>query len=624
METPAVVDTPKLLNNRTPPSNTSPNIINQIPSASKGNLAEMKKPSPTNSNQSPNSATSSPLSFNAFLKSSTNESSFLDRLNNDVTLRIDKVMDSIEVYSDLSSNTEKHNDNGSQEKETEKEKENENDNPIINSVNQNILKNLEEYTFNNESNENKGSEQINTIQDLLETSNFYKVPLELFEIKDLSERRYFEVFFYEFSQILLPLVPDILLNPVRDILILYSLRKKYLYYSILASGARYSYKQTSLDDDQYWCSKYMKKSLEMLKDLMIVKNFNPTTKNQLKIKQVSKMIEPLLLTILMLTSDNASSMNQSWRGHLKGAKDLLSKVFIQNLFNKSQVLIFCKMWFTSFEILAALTGTIGGTLIQEVELSKLVLDVDNVEEVNSMKLIKLITDEGFNLLFGFHLSLTKPLISLVEALRIFGKGSEDEKLFLGNSIFDLITQFNETKKLVMISESGIIPQDHKWNPLNEQSFEKNKYKHFISSYKNLNTNEITSILWLDICHQSYSDACLLTCLTRILNVPKEHACVQASVKKLLTRVHFLDKSFELFTIDSAKIEHSKSFNLMLLQWPMFVAGINCNSRDDIYQIDTFFRYLIQLGSGSARYSLDRIKKVWNNESNVDDVDVVTY
>lgn len=70
---------------------------------------------------------------------------------------------------------------------------------------------------------------------------------------------------------------------------------------------------------------------------------------------------------------------------------------------------------------------------------------------------------------------------------------------------------------------------------------------------------------------------------------------------------------------------------MMLQWPMYIAGINCISEDHKLLITKCFNISTEAGSRSADLTLKKIKKIWdlhmnNKEWNVDDddIDIVTY
>ena len=73
--------------------------------------------------------------------------------------------------------------------------------------------------------------------------------------------------------------------------------------------------------------------------------------------------------------------------------------------------------------------------------------------------------------------------------------------------------------------------------------------------------------------------------------------------------------------------------LMMIQWPMLVAGMNCIEEDGKFILMKFFRFSSQVGSGGASYALKRISNIWSrHEKGISDseseddkaVDLVSY
>lgn len=403
---------------------------------------------------------------------------------------------------------------------------------------------------------------ISKSDEFLILDSIWSIPFELFtKFEDPSHGIYFSIFYNEFSNVLMPVKGNDR-NPVRDILLSYAMRKDYLYYAILASGSRYSHQNSFLEKDQLQYSIFMKKTSQMLDDLTFIQNYKPQN-DAVTYEVVHHKLEPLLLTILLLTSDNAASMEQTWRGHLRGAKELLQKVFLNKTFPITKTLIFCKNWFSSFEILAGLGAPYGGTLVQETELESLIINVDSLNEITVLKSLNIVNEDNYNYLFGFHNDLLPPLLSLIHLIRSIFK--KEVKSFSSNEIFSLINQFQNNSH--------------------------------VRIGKSIN----------DSC---YANAGLLTIFTKFLEIPITNPVNQELVHKILGQIEILLK------------DETNSYQLMLLHWPVLVAGLNCNS--DRYIIDTFFEVLIRLGAGSAKHTLNKIKRTWNHESDTDYVDIVTY
>jgi hypothetical protein len=434
-----------------------------------------------------------------------------------------------------------------------------------------------------------GGDHINPTREyILHSDTIYQFPLECFlSLKDMSHKRYFDTFFTEFSEILMPLRSSIGINTIRDILIQYSMRKDYLYFAILASGARFLYRKTMFEDDQKNCAIFMRKTLEMLNDFTFIQSFCKNPHDKANNHIVSHTLEPLLLTILLLTSDNASSMKDSWRGHLKGAKELLQKVFVDEIFPKSKVLIFCKCWFTLFEVLAGMTAPYGGTLIKKFEIQRLALDVNNEDEVKVLNELHIVRPDGFNLVFGFHNSLLPPLIKIIEKIRS-GSDPSSRSLVDSEFVFSLISELNQCKLY------------------------------------NVRGSE-TRFSWSDAIHHSHIQAALLTVMTRFLQVPSMNIVVQELTDSILNTSNSGLHTSSDQSLTSTRTNYPE-FNLMMVQWPLLTAGLNSVTADQQYKVETMFRLLAEWGSGSAKFALDKIRRAWNNEhtQGMLEVDIVTY
>lgn len=527
---------------------------------------------------SKSSYNSSPLSLDSFNKLQNNftKYDFIEMINEDITSKFDKAIDSSLKNIRFDENKSSSN--------------------LINQLDENILNNLEVLDGENSSS-----------QDFVTTDTIYQIPLNLFSpLQDPQHKFYLEVFYKEFSQVILPMEPKPNLNPIRDILLQHCFRKNYLFYAILATGARFSFNKRLLEDDQKNYSIFMKKTLQMLDDLVYVKDFIPSDESSKA--EMTKTVENLLLTILILTSDNASSMKQSWRGHLKGAKDLLHKIFILKRFNhNSKILIFCKLWFTSFEVLACLTAPRGGTISSELERKHLIFDGSNMDELKALQNLKLITREGFNLLLGYHDSILSSVVGLIDIMKLSNESSDIQDIeHITNSTLHLISEFKTNQHLSMLNH---IPPSA------------------ISTYRNSSTGDVRTISWYDICHESHVDASLITIMIRLFSAPKTNHIIQGLVKKILSRLQVLGGDYQcLHTGDDGLLTHDsrKLFNLMLLQWPLLVAGLNSTDPQDKVNVENLFRLLQELGSGSSIFVLDKIKRCWNNEMNHNEVDIVTY
>ncbi|ODV98237.1 hypothetical protein PACTADRAFT_19721, partial [Pachysolen tannophilus NRRL Y-2460] len=459
-------------------------------------------------------------------------------------------------------------------------------------------------------NDDKQSQNITLdTEDSGNVSKIMHIPLSSFHIGE-QHQLYAEFFYNDFAKIILPFQPTTQLNPVRDILLTLAVKNSFLLSAILACGARSAFKKSALaEDEEAYCS-YLSSCLTSLSKILVSQK-----------SQLIANVEPLLLTVLLLTSDNASSTTQSWRAHLRGAKDLLimysASEESKKAHKKSLVLAFCRSWFVSIEILAGLAAPFGGTLESDEELNLLV----NLEdfEIEYLKLIHLVRNDGFNLLYGYTNDCVLHLRSLVRLLRrvnirrnksLKNINKETNKDTTINkhiqetiSVFEiteLISQFEEDSKFQIIDKSGVIPEDHYLHPnYNKQKASENQTNK--KPYPTIQpiSSEAIAYSWYDISHQAYVNAALLAIVTRLVGLPKEAPFVQELVHKIISLIHFLDSA-----------NPSRSYNSMLVQWPMLEAGINCIDSNDRIKIERFFRLLAELGAGSAGYSLKKIKRAW--------------
>lgn len=415
---------------------------------------------------------------------------------------------------------------------------------------------------------------------VLDSDTIFSFPFEsILSLSDEMHRKYFDVFFSEFAEIVAPLKTSSDAFFFRDVVIQYSMKKDYLYFAMLASGARLSYRRTLEDDDQNACAAFMKKTLELLNDYTMVLTLSKDQVESLNLSIIVQTVETLTLTILLLTSDNASSMKDSWRSHLKGAKELLRKVFIDEAFPKTKVLTFCKCWFTGFEILAGLTAPFGGVLVQSHEIEKLSTNVNDENEVEILRGLQLVSKEDFNYIFGFHNKLLPPLIKLMTRMRegntnIGPKADSD-------FVFDMISELRAFK-------------DYDFTSIELDS----KYP------------------WAQTTHMTYVNAALLTVLTKFLHVPLDTSAVIELVNSILDSV--------TAGIKAENATDSIIFPLMMVQWPLLAAGFSASTDEQKFKLDSIFHLLAGWGSGSAQYSIEMMKRAWNNINPNLNVDLMAY
>lgn len=410
---------------------------------------------------------------------------------------------------------------------------------------------------------------------------------------------YMKEFYNDFSNIILPFqakVDGVSINPVRDVLMIYARDSYYLLYALLACGARTSHRKTSLPEDQSNYKVYLRHCSESLTTAMD--------------QDITAKLDSILLTILVLTCDNASNKSQAWRAHLRGAKGLLLKKTDGAQKCRSLTFLLCRSWYSSIEILAGLVSPNGGTLKSSEELDLLILP-NGVEEEKALLNLKIISPEGFSLFHGYSTELVLILKDLIRHLRRDGKSRQQY-----STIINLITRVEKQLEFHVIDKTGIIPDTHQYHPINMLSDHSELPKNI--GVVSIEGRKI-AFSWLDISHRSYVLAALITIFTKLLNMSEECEIVQGMVRDLLDTAIFLDG-----TKDSPK-----SYCSFLLQWPMLVAGSNSIREVDRFKVETFFRLLAELGSGSAGFVLARMRHIWLSGSTSEGespggVDLVTY
>lgn len=408
---------------------------------------------------------------------------------------------------------------------------------------------------------------------------------------------YMKEFYNEFSKVILPFQANVegtMINPVRDVLMIYARESHYLLYALLACGARSSHRKSSLSEDQSSYKHYLTRCLETLTHAME--------------KDMLANLDSILLTILVLTCDSTSHTRQEWRTHLRGAKDLLLKNDAQR--SESMIFVLCKSWYSSIEILAGLVSPNGGTLKSSEELDLLII-CNGVEEVHALRKLNIVSAEGFSLFHGYSTELVTTLKDLIKLLRRQSRSRKDYC-----AVIDLISSVKNQLDFQVIDKSCFVPNTHRYYP-NEMNINHTNLSNNIGiTY--LDGREV-ALSWFDVSHRSYALAALITIFTKLLNIDKEDEIVQGMTKDLIDTACFIDGTGSF----------SKSYCSFLLQWPMLVAGTNSIQEEDKTKVETFFRLLAQLGSGSAGFVLARLRKIWLKGPEAEkethgEIDIVTY
>lgn len=455
------------------------------------------------------------------------------------------------------------------------------------------------------------------------------LPLSYIEVRKLTERAFLHEFYREFSNIILPFnaydpAARTYFNPARDILLKCAHKEPFLLAAVLAQGARSVFSKLNNPEDEQAYYSYLLRCLKLLGPAL-----GDAGKNGLAL--VSN-IEAVLLTVLLLTSSNAVNAKQNWRPHLRGAKDLLLKHNKNRpLSRKLKVLIFCKYWFVSFEILAGLGLKLGGTVHVDEELD-LLLNYADPYEVQVLTELGLILPNGFNLIGGYHNDCVPHLRDLIKLLNrgrkkkvngvsttdlspgaVSGAGKVPDISFQSTECIRLMGEFERERNKTFFSKATVMSPDDFPNGVIPQNY-------VLDSATVDGTRKIVS--WLDITQQAYCFAALITLLTDFLGVAHDLAPVQDLTHRLLGLVSFVEPPNGeplLF-----------KYATLMVQLPVQVAGLNAMTPEDVGTVEKFFSVAAEVGSGSAGHSLKMIHRHWKrrdfatDDSEEEQVDVVNY
>lgn len=439
------------------------------------------------------------------------------------------------------------------------------------------------------------------------------IPFNYIDVTKSHEKLYLEEFYNEFANVILPFNSydkslQCYLNPARDILLKCASQESFLLAAIFAQGAKSSFNKNNLpEDEEAYCS-YLSKCLKLLGPALGV---DPSTKDK---NSLTSNIEAVLLTVLLLTSSNASNTKQNWRPHLRGAKDLLIKNTASKArFRNSKILVFCKFWYMSIEILAGLSSKLGGTLKTDAEIDLLITSGDKYE-IKVLKELGLILDNGFNLIGGYHNDCA---VLLRDVIKILNK-SRNDKAFVPSDTFDyvrLLSQFYNQSQIEFFNQKCILRlQDFKDGVVPDGQ---------LLDVTTVQREKIV-ISWMDLSQQSYVLASMITILTKCFQLPYNSPQVQDLTTKIISLLLFLGETSETPQLIKCSV--------MMIQWPMLVAGLNCVQEHHKFLIMKFFRTAAHIGSGSAGFALRKINHIWSlhemgKESDTEDeanIDIVSY
>lgn len=450
----------------------------------------------------------------------------------------------------------------------------------------------------------------------------------------------------DLSYHLFPFASSVDSNEVVKLLLKYSHTCDYLLSSLLAISATFQYNQSGNKIHDISTQKYTTISLQLLS-----KTFENAGLDKKDV--IAQEIERLLLTVLVLTSNFTSNtknnLMDSWKIHLKGARDLLlnyGQLANSSLYITSGLAV-AQTWFFSLEALAGLYTPNGGTLsrsendlgednssINSNNLSKVFNStgyfnrIQNSAYNNALSRINLLTDQTnqlenyqeFNLYCGFTTRVVKLIEEVIYALAFVRENPLKsispkrvcEILSLINSCYEteIVPGFNK--------ETYRIPQDSPGHP---NYVYLNKINLPISAYGKLNKTEYFS--WFDLSEQVRTDCIYLRFITTpgLLGLSGNHPLAKQVIKKIMASLIFLKlKSSEEYIQDlnlgNVLVEtenyylSSESFDnrVIMIQSPYRLTSKFVDSEQDFEKLELFFLGLVKQGNGSSLSALDILSK----------------
>ncbi|QFZ29763.1 putative lysine biosynthesis regulatory protein [Clavispora lusitaniae] len=436
----------------------------------------------------------------------------------------------------------------------------------------------------------------------------HNILLDSIQVNGPQEHMFLQRFYHEFANIILPFqsydpIAQSYFNPARDILLKSARDEPFLLAAILAQGARSCYAQSALPEDEEAHYHYLSRCLKLLGPAL------GETSEKAGSQLVSN-IESVLLTVLLLASSNAANPKQNWRPHLKGAKDLLIKhTASRGAVGRSKVLVFCKYWFISFEILAGLGSRLGGTVHSERELD-ILLNCSDPLETHILTELGVLLPNGFNILGGYH---NDCIHSFRDIIKLLNK-ARDNPMYERSETSEyvrILGSLHTQMQFEFLNRSGIFSTSQLPLPTIPQGL---LLERLPGAHDNL------FISWMDTSQQTYLLAATLIMLTNFLCLPMASPQVQSLTTKLTTLLNYATVASRTSTVKHV---------IMMVQWPALVAGLHAVGSSDKIVVGDVLRFATRVGAGSASHTLARLERFWMHAGKgdtepEDHIDVVNY
>lgn len=447
-------------------------------------------------------------------------------------------------------------------------------------------------------------------------------------------------------------------NEVVKLLLTYLSKCPYLLTSLLAISATFQFNQTGKVAHDTARQKYITVCLKTLGEAFTE---NSGFRNA---AFFSSHIEKLLLTVVVLTSYftattcllNDNVLN-SWKAHLRGARDLLlnySKI-AKGTFETptpfmSGGLALAKCWFFALESVATVHSAMGGTLAKtkssstnigtlvngtkvQNDNSHIYLETgcfehrDNPGYHEALRRVNMICSSpglsDFNLFWGFSSKTVKTILcysQIMDALRL----KEVTHVPL-QWIAHLMGLVNETaqEEIVpgVLPKTFEIPTASRGHPEYLPEHSRLQYPPSCHVRDTDDTGRPLCFSWFDASQQLHIDFMYLKILVslRFLALPRTHPHVQELVRKVFDGAFFIkSKSSSRYELDKDKIvvesDHfylsQPSFDnrcIMVQSAFRLCSGVVIED-EDFEKIELFFMGLMKLGNGSSLNALDAVVK----------------
>ncbi|WLF81912.1 hypothetical protein PVL30_005713 [Lodderomyces elongisporus] len=450
------------------------------------------------------------------------------------------------------------------------------------------------------------------------------LPLHYIKLKHRHEELYLEQFYNNFAIIIEPFDAyhqrsKVLSNPARDIILKTASSEPFLLAAVLAEGAKTSFMKYKRPEDEKAYGAYLSKCLKLLE---------PARNAQ--VDDLNANIEAVLLTLLLLTAATATS-TQQWRPHLTGCKELLVKISTKsrdsaNMRHVSKIIMFCKYWFLSIEILAGLSTKLGGTLQTDYEINQLMSNSSDYE-LSVLKDMGIITEQGFNILMGYShacISTFRDLLKLLnkhrreEAQRqqqaqhqaqqqaqqqtrptlspLPSQPLQQHNQYSCDAMLNLklVSEFYKHAETVYLDSRGII---------HESELHSKYTKPGLPIEEIRIGKDIYWLSWQDISHQSYVISSIIMILTRFFHIDSTNSNIKVLVDKLVSFITYLHQFSDVQ-------QHASPFMLLMIQWPLLVTGLECRDRAQQQLLLKYFAMVGQIGASTANISVQMLRKEW--------------